>query len=137
MIEEFKNIKTGKKDLRNFGLILALLLSLIASFLLWRGRDNAEILFIISVLFLLSSLIMPKILIPIYKPWMFIALSIGWLMTRIIMIVLFYAVVTPIGVIIRSVKKDFLNLEFNNDIDSYWVRKKKEKPGKSNYENQY
>jgi len=137
MIEEFKNIKTGKKDLRNFGLIFAFLLTLIASFLLWRGRDNAEILFIISAVFLLSSLALPKILIPIYKPWMFIALAIGWFITRIIIIVLFYVVVTPIGVIMRLVKKDFLSLEFNDNIDSYWVRKKIVKFDKSKYENQY
>ena len=137
MIEEFKNIKTGKKNLRNFGLIFAFLLTLIASYLLWRGKDNAEILFILSAVFLLSSLALPKILIPIYKPWMFIALAIGWFITRIIIIVLFYVVVTPIGVIMRLVKKDFLSLEFNDNIDSYWVRKKIVKFDKSKYENQY
>lgn len=50
---------------------------------------------------------------------------------------LFYLVVTPIGLLARLFSKDFLNLKFNRNADSYWIPKGEVKFERSNYERQF
>ena len=54
---------------------------------------------------------------------MSIALFIGWIVSRIILAFLFFIVITPIGLIARLVRKEFLDKQFNNKKDTYWIVK--------------
>ena len=135
--EEIKNIKSGKKELRQFGITIAVVLGFLSSWFLWRGKDGGYLLLIISIVFLALGLFLPNLLKPLQKLWMTLAVLIGWLMTRVILIVLFYLVVTPIGVLARICGKDFLNRKFNKAAKSYWIPKKGTTPDKKSYENQF
>ena len=115
IIEEIKNIKSGKKELRQFGITIGVVLGLLGSWFLWRDRDGGYLLLIIATLFLSLGLILPNLLKPLQKLWMTLAVLLGWLMTRIILIILFYLVVTPIGLLAKICGKDFLNRKFNRD----------------------
>jgi hypothetical protein len=55
----------------------------------------------------------------------------------VILSVLFYLVVTPIGLLGRLFGKGFLDLKFNRNVDSYWIPKAKVKLEKSDYERQF
>lgn len=137
IIEEIKNIKSGRSELRKFGITMGIFLGLLGGLSWWRANDYYSYLFILSIAFLLFGLAMPMLLKPIHKIWMTLAILMGWLMTRIILSVLFYLVVTPVSLLTRLFGKDFLGLRFNNDADSYWIPREGVKKHKSEYEKQF
>jgi hypothetical protein len=135
--EEIKNIKSGRSELRKFGITIGIVLGLLGGFLLWRGKVYYSIFFIISTLFIVLGLTLPVLLKPIQKIWMILAVLMGWFMTRIILIILFYLIVTSIGLLARLFGKDFLNTKFDSNVLSYWIPKKTIKFDKRNYGNQF
>lgn len=137
IIEKIKNIKSGKKELRKFGVIVGIAFGLLGTLFWWRGKALYYCFFILSTILILFGLIMPILLKPIQKVWMTFAILMGWLMTRVILIILFYFVLTPIAFIARLFRKDFLNLRFNGNVDSYWIPKRTKKIEKTDYEKQF
>jgi len=137
IIEEIKNIKSGKRELRKFGIVVGIVLGLLGVLFLWRGKDTYSYFLILSAAFLILGLAVPILLKPIHKVWMTLAELLGWLMTRVILSVLFYLVVTPIGLLARLSGKDFLDSKFDRNANSYWIPKGTVKFEKSNYERQF
>ena len=137
LFEEIKNIKITKKKLREFGLLLGVFLGLFASASLWRGKDFYFYLFIASFAFLLSGLFLPVILKPIYKIWMTIALVIGFVVTRIVLGLLFYCIITPIGFFLKLAGQDILELKINEQRESYWIAKEGKQFSRADYEKQF
>ena len=137
IIEEIKNIKSGKTDLRKFGLTVGIALALLGLLVLWRGKGYYLYLFIPSAALLLFGLIAPGVLKPVQKAWMTLAVLLGWCMTRVILGILFYLVVTPIGILTRLLGKDFLHLKADADAGSYWTPKINKPSEKSDYEKQF
>jgi hypothetical protein len=68
------------------------------------------------------GLINSKLLSPLNKLWFKFGIFLGKIISPFVMGVIFFVVVTPIGVIMRILKKDLLKLEFNNK-NSYWIEK--------------
>ena len=77
---------------------------------------------IFSIIFLLLGLFNAKILTPLNKIWFKFGIFLGRFISPIIMGVIFFIVVTPISIIMKVLRKDILNLKFNND-KSYWIKK--------------
>tara|TARA_B100001248_G_scaffold186384_1_gene142249 strand:- start:1146 stop:1556 length:411 start_codon:yes stop_codon:yes gene_type:complete len=136
MIDEIKNIKLVKKDLKNFGFIIGIILSLFGLFLFYKQINYFTYFVSFGLTFLSLGLIAPKILKPIYKVWMTFAVVIGWIMTRIILSVFFYSVITGIAILTRIIGKDFLNLKINNK-ESYWNNRDNDRELKQDYEKQF
>lgn len=132
-----KNTKSAGAELRKFGVTVGIFLGLLGGLFLWRGRNYFSYFFILSAAFLLLGLFMPIALKPIHKVWMGLVMRLGLLMTKVILSILFYLVVTPIGVLARLFGKDFLNSNFDKKADSYWIPKKAVKFEKDSYEKQF
>ena len=137
MLDEIKNIKSTKKELREFGLTVGFVFGLIGCFLLWRGKEHYFYFLILAVVLLICGLLIPQILKPVQKVWMAIALLIGWVMTRVILSVLFYLVITPLGILARLLGKDALDLKFDRNAHSYWILRKERINKKEDYEKQF
>jgi large-conductance mechanosensitive channel len=75
------------------------------------------------LIFLILGLLNSKILTPLNKIWFKFGIFLGKIISPLIMGVIFFLVVTPIGLIMRVFKKDLLNLKFNNNT-SYWIENK-------------
>jgi large-conductance mechanosensitive channel len=75
---------------------------------------------IISLIFLILGLVNSKILTPLNQAWFRFGVFLGKIISPIVMSLIFFLVVTPIGLIMRICKKDLLNLKFNYD-SSYWI----------------
>ena len=136
LLNEIKNIKSGKTELRKFGITLGVFFTLIAGLFLWRNKPHYIYLFGLSAFFLFFGLFFPIVLKPIQKIWMAFALIMGSIMTRVILSVLFYLVITPISLLSRLSGKDFLDLKFDKSASSYWIARKATF-NKTNYENQF
>jgi hypothetical protein len=138
MFEDIKNIKSGKKELREFGLTIGVILLILGGVVFWRGRrEITPYLFTTSAVFIILGLILPAVLKPIQKIWMGLALIIGFFVSRIILFVLFYAVLTPMGLITRLLGKDILDQRIDKTRASYWSDRGPAAGNKESYENQY
>ena len=125
MIEEIKNIKTNKEEIRKFGFLIGGVLIAISIFILWKELSYYQLIFVIGVSFILLGYLIPKILKPIYIIWMTFATILGWIMTRVILTILFYLIVTPIGLIARIFGVKFLDLSWQTNVPSYWNKRDK------------
>lgn len=135
MLDEIKNIKDTPKNLRSFGLILGGILAVLAV-LSWRkGKSSCPYLFIAAALFLAAGVLNPVILKPVYKTWMTAAMAIGWLITQVILTILFYALLTPLGCLNRLMGKSILSSK-TGDPSTYWIPRTAQKT-KTDYENQF
>ncbi|MCJ7545959.1 MAG: SxtJ family membrane protein [Deltaproteobacteria bacterium] len=137
MIEDIKNIKSSKSDVRKFAITVGLLLLLISGFLLWKEKASFQPILIIGIILLAGGVALPTIFKPIYWVWMAFATILGWVMTRVILSVVFFLVITPIGLIARLVGKQFLELKCDNSQDTYWDYRSTEKHSLESYEKQF
>ena len=137
MLEEIKNIKSEKSDLRKFGITIGVILFIIAGFLFWKEKESFQILLTFGITFCILGIVIPFILKPIYWVWMIFATILGWIMTRVILSLLFYTIFTPIGLILRFFRKQFLELRWDKSKESYWNFRTNEHLKKENYEKQF
>ena len=137
MFDEIKHIKTGKEDLRSFGVIIGIILLLVAGFLFYREKESFQTFLYIAGAFIGFGLIIPIILKPIYIVWMTFAVVLGWFMTRFILSLLFYVIITPIGVVLRIFGKDFLEIKKESVQGSYWNQRDSNLEKNQNYEKQF
>ncbi|HNV86938.1 MAG TPA: SxtJ family membrane protein [Candidatus Omnitrophota bacterium] len=135
-IEEFKKIKSGPKELREFGLTVGSVLVLLGLLFWWRGKTFFLPVLAVGAVLFISGIAVPKILRPLQKIWMGIALVLGSVMTRVILTAVFCLVLTPIGLLIRLSGKDLLDLKRTDGALTYWRRREKG-PLKEDYEKQF
>jgi len=137
LLEEISNIKSEKKDLRNFGIVMGVAFGLLAGALWWKGRDTYTLFALLSMAFFFFGLVLPSLLRPLQKAWMILAVIMGWVMTRFILSVLFYIVFTFIGVGSRLFGKKFLGLNIDKSKKSYWVYREPTEFFREKYEKQF
>ena len=114
-------IKLGSN--RSFGIVFFIVFVLIATYPLLNQEEVRIWSLIISFLFLFLGLLNSKILTPLNKLWFRFGLFLGKIISPIIMGVIFFLVVTPIGLLMRFFGKDVLNLKLNKKKSSYWIEK--------------
>ena len=137
MLEEIKLIKTENKDLRSFGITFAIIFLIIAGFLLYIENESFQLFIVISSVFIIFGFLFPITLKPIYISWMSFAIILGWFMTRFILSLLFYLIVTPIGLITRLLGKDFLELKKEASNGSYWNQRRSSFEKNQSYDKQF
>lgn len=137
IIEEIRNINSSKTELRKFAVTVGVVLGLVGALFLWKGKGAGLVLLVISSSLLFFGLIAPSILLPAHKLWMSIAVVMGWIMTRVILVILFYLILTPLGFLARLFGKDFLSQKKDKNADSYWVVRKPVKFERSGHERQF
>ena len=120
ILEEIKNIKSDKKELKKFGITIGGALLLISAFLFIYESPSARYFMGGGLMFQIIAQIFPTIFFPLQKIWMALAVVLGFIMTRVILSILFYLVITPINLISRLFGKDFLNLKIEKNKKSYW-----------------
>ena len=107
---------------RSFGIVFFVVFLLIALYPLIHNEEIRIWSLIISLIFLVLGLINSRILNPLNKVWFKFGILLGKIVSPIIMGIIFFLVVTPIGFIMRILGKDLLNLKFNTN-KSYWIEK--------------
>ena len=108
---------------RSFGIVFFIVFLLIALYPLTYNQDLRIWSVIISIIFLVLGLFNSKILTPLNKLWFKFGIFLGKIISPIIMGIIFFLVVTPIGILMRLLGKDLINLKYNNN-KSYWIEKK-------------
>ena len=107
---------------RNFGLVFFIFFLIVSLYPLVNGEDIRKWSLVFSIIFLVLGLTNSKILNPLNKLWFKFGIFLGKIMSPVIMGIIFFLVVTPIGLLMRLFGKDILNLKFNNKA-TYWIEK--------------
>ena len=114
------NIKISSN--RSFGIVFFIVFLIIALYPLTHSEEIRIWSSIISLIFLVLGLLNSKILSPLNKLWFKFGILLGKIISPLIMGIIFFLVVTPIGLIMRLFRKDVLNLKYNKS-QSYWIEK--------------
>jgi len=117
-------VKIGSN--KSFGIVFSIFFLIIALYPLVNGDGIRVWSIIVSLIFLFLGLIKSKILTPLNKIWFKFGIFLGKIVSPLVMGVIFFLVVTPIGILMKILKKDLLNLKFNNN-KSYWIEKNEPK----------
>ena len=122
-----RNSKIQIGSNRNFGLVFFIVFLLIA---IWPLINNEAIRtwsLLISVIFLILGLLNSKILSPLNILWFKFGLLLGSIVAPIVMGIIFFMVITPIGLLMKLLGKDLLNSKYDNKKKSYWIDRDKAK----------
>ena len=126
------------KDARRFALILAGILGLLGLLALWKHHPSrARACLAAAVLAPVLAYLAYPVWIRFFRAWMKVAEVLGWVMTRVILTVFFFALLTPYGFVARLFRKDPLDLSWKRRKPSYWIEKPTAAPERERYERQY
>lgn len=137
LLEEIKNLEITEKILRKFGVLLSIFLAIFSVVSYWRAGQAYHFLLPIAIVMLGIVVFFPKLLKLIYWPWMAVALCIGWLMTRLILILLFYLMFLPIAVATKFFRMDLLDEKIEPQKKSYWQNRQNRAISKKDLEWQF
>ena len=137
LIDEIKEIKSTKKELREFGVVVGGVLIVIGSVLFWRHRNTYPYFLSIGSALVLLGVFAPNVLKIPQKIWMAAAVMMGFVMSREILGVLFYGVFTLIRCVSSLFGKRFLDLKIDRTRKSYWRYRKQEQLDPKRYEYQF
>jgi hypothetical protein len=116
-------IKIGTN--RNFGLVFFATFLIVSFWPLMYSEPIRVWAIFISLLFLILGLTNSKILTPLNKLWFKFGIILGNIVSPIVMGLVFFLVVTPIGLFMKIIGKDFLNLKYDNKKRTYWIKRDK------------
>lgn len=137
LIKEIRNIKPDTKMLREMGLGWGALFIILGG-LLWFFKKHAFLPWgYAGLIFIALGILSPRILKPVYIAALTFGLIMGRIVGPIILSLLFFLVVTPIGIILRMKKKDFMPKHFDVAASSYWRLRSSDSNAPQRCENQY
>ena len=114
--------RTVKTQLRSFGLIVGGGFALIGVWrVLLRGEEPRMWALILSGALVVSALVAPAVLTPFHRVWMRIGETLGWVNSRIILSVVYYLVVFPVGIVRRFAGSDPMHRSFDPNASTYKV----------------
>ena len=108
---------------RNFGLVFFVFFLIIGLWLLLGTNEIRYWSIFFSIFFFLLGITNSKLLNPLNKIWFNFGILLGKMISPLVMGIIFFLVVTPIGVIMRVFGKDILSLKYNKKNKSYWIEK--------------
>lgn len=120
MFDEIKNINSSKTELKKFGFTIGIVLLIVAAVMFFYSNEIFYYFAGGGVLLILLGWIAPVMLLPLQKGWMTLAVVLGFFMTRIILSILYYLIITPIGLTAKLFGKDFLDRKIEKEKKSYW-----------------
>jgi Saxitoxin biosynthesis operon protein SxtJ len=124
MHEDFtrKEAVQGSSD-RSFGFVMAAFFGLVALFPLLGGPLSSIRWWALAVAaaFLAFALLWPAALRPLNRAWLKLGLLLSKVVSPVVLMILFYATVTPVGLLMRWAGKDPMRLRRDTTSASYWI----------------
>ena len=108
---------------RNFGLVFFIVFLIVSTWPLTNGEPVRIWSAIISSVFLILGLMNSKLLTPLNKLWFKFGMILGAIVAPVVMGVVFFLVITPIGLFMKIIGKDLLNIKYDKRKKTYWVKR--------------
>ena len=111
------------RQLRHFGYLVGGIFGLIGLWpLVWRHQNPRLWALALAVALVVPALVAPRILAPVYRVWMAAGEVLAWINTRILLGLVFYGVVTPMGLVMRLMGHDPMRRQLEPSGESYRIR---------------
>ena len=126
-----KNIQLSSNKL--FGVVFGVIFLIIS---LWPLKSSGDIIIwslIISLIFFILGFLNSEILTPLHYLWLKLGFFLSKIVSPVIMFIIFFGLVSPIGIFMRLIGKDLVNLK-KKPLDSYWINRN---PAKQNMKDQF
>src|SRR4029453_10985494 len=138
ILDEIKALKTGRRELRNFGLLVGGVFTALGLWFLFRGKPWYAWALVPGVVLTVFGALLPRSLKYPYLAWMSLALVMGFIVSHVILTLFFFLVVTPVGLVARVFGKDFLRLKLDRNTSTYWIPRERPGPKSAHeYEQQF
>ena len=111
---------------RSFGFLFFIVFLAIS---LWPLKSQGDLrlwAFILSLIFLVLGVLNSKFLTPLNKLWCKFGIFLGSIVSPVVMGIVFFIVVTPIGLIMRFLGKDLLRIKKSKFVSTYWISREKQ-----------
>jgi hypothetical protein len=131
-----REVVRGSSD-RQFGLVVGLFLVAVSVWpLLWHRPMRISVL-VAGVVLVSIAAIAPLLLRPLNRAWTMLGVALGRIMNPVVMAALFYLVITPVGLLLRLLRKDSLRLRLDATAASYWMERQPAGPAPETMINQF
>ncbi len=127
-----KNSKISMSSNKSFGIVFFIFFFILGIWPSINGNQINYILLILGFIFLILGLFNSKILTPLNFVWCKLGIYLGIIISPIIMGIIFFLIVTPIGVFMRLMGKDLIRNKKNKSFKTYWIERQKEKSSMKN-----
>ncbi|GAB4141507.1 MAG: hypothetical protein Tsb009_11300 [Planctomycetaceae bacterium] len=119
------NWKPSRREMKTFSLLFILFFGLVAYWVYgWTNSTTAAYTtFAVAAVVGGVGFFLPDWMRYVYVVWMAAVLPIGWVISHVMLAVIFYGVVTPIGLIMRACGKDPMNRRFDKNAKTYWIKR--------------
>ena len=134
-IIEKQDIQIGSN--KSFGIVFAVVFLIIALWPLLDGGRFRVWALVTGIILFIISFIYPSIFKPFNYIWFKFGLLLGKIVTPIVMGFLYFFTITPTALIMRTLKKRPLDLEFDESLDSYWKYRDPPGPSSESMKNQF
>lgn len=127
----------SQQELRKFGLTVGAAFAVLGGISWWRGHElPPRVLWTVGTLLFVPGLLFPRVLGPVQRGWMTFATVLGHVNTRIILTVLYYLVMTPVGLVMRLFR-DPLDRSLHDGRSSQWIKRERTPVDPARYERQF
>ncbi len=126
-----------KKTLKKFGKTMGIAFAVIFCIIFFKARQANYWFLSISALFFVLAVVLPAALKPVYIAWMRFAALLGWVNSRLILLVIFYLAMAPMGLVMRLFGKDPLERKIDKNKESYWKQNGQKSFSAQDYERQF
>ena len=131
-----KELSTGGSD-RAFGVVFFIFFMVIALWPLTNQDDPRLWAILTAALFLTVALLLPTVLGPLNKVWTLFGLLLHKITNPIITGIMYFLVISPIGLLMRLLGKKPLAMKFDAEADSYWIDVSEQQRQGDEFNNQF
>ena len=126
-------MKKKKDTNRSFGILFFIVFSIISIWPILSGGELRLWSFIVAIIFLIMGITKSRFLTPFNIAWIKFGELLGVIISPLIMGLVYFLVLLPIGILMRVLRKDLLSLKFNKNTETYWNKKE----AKTNFNKQF
>lgn len=132
------NWNPPKRDLKIFSILLIAFFGIVAWIVhsKWEATTAAVAIVVAVTVLGIACFLLPELARRVYVGWMIAVFPIGWVVSHLILAVIFYGVFTPFGLVMRLFRYDPMKRKFEPDTGSYWI-KRTEQPKPEQYFRQF
>jgi hypothetical protein len=130
-----EHVKAGSD--KGFGQVFAGFFAIVAALSWWRGTQTWHYTLPVAAAFLVIAYTYPKVLGPLNRLWLKFGLLLYKVMNPLILGLLFFVTIAPIGLLMRAFGKDFLRTRMDPQAKSYWIERTPPGPKPESMKNQF
>jgi saxitoxin biosynthesis operon SxtJ-like protein len=108
---------------RSFGLVFAGFFALLAAYGWWHASGRWPLWLAIAAVFLIAALLRPQVLSPLNRLWTKLGYVLGMVVSPVVLGLIFFVVMAPLGLLMRLLRKDTLRLRRDPEAGSYWIER--------------